>query len=39
MTTATITHTDEQIQREVLAELEWDAAVRSTEIGVAGHCP
>jgi osmotically-inducible protein OsmY len=35
MTTATITHTDEQIQREVLAELEWDAAVRSTEIGVA----
>lgn len=33
--TATITRTDEQIQREVLAELEWDATVRSTEIGVA----
>ena len=33
--TATITPTDEQIQREVLAELEWDATVRSTEIGVA----
>jgi osmotically-inducible protein OsmY len=35
MTTATIAHTDEQIQREVLAELEWDATVRSTKIGVA----
>lgn len=32
--TATIAQTDEQIQREVLAELEWDATVRSTEIGV-----
>ena len=32
--TATIAPTDEQIQREVLAELEWDATVRSTEIGV-----
>jgi osmotically-inducible protein OsmY len=35
MTTATISRTDQQIQREVLAELEWDARVRSTEIGVA----
>jgi osmotically-inducible protein OsmY len=33
--TATITQTDEQIQREVQAELEWDARIRSTEIGVA----
>jgi osmotically-inducible protein OsmY len=32
--TATITPTDEQIQREVLAELEWDATIRSTEVGV-----
>ncbi|AEA25646.1 transport-associated protein [Pseudonocardia dioxanivorans CB1190] len=34
MTTDTITQTDQQIQREVLAELEWDARVRSTDIGV-----
>jgi osmotically-inducible protein OsmY len=33
--TATITQTDEQIQRVVQAELEWDATVQSTEIGVA----
>jgi osmotically-inducible protein OsmY len=33
--TATITQTDERIQREVQAELEWDARIRSTEIGVA----
>ena len=33
--TATIIQTDEQIQREVQAELEWDARIRSTEIGVA----
>jgi osmotically-inducible protein OsmY len=33
--TATITQTDEQIQREMQAELEWDARIRSTEIGVA----
>src|SRR2546421_6465990 len=33
--TATIAPTDEQIQREVQAELEWDARIRSTEIGVA----
>ena len=34
MTTTTTTQ-DEQIQREVLAELDWDAKVRSNEIGVA----
>src|ERR1700730_7611233 len=28
-------HTDEEIQRDVLAELRWDARVRPTEIGVA----
>jgi osmotically-inducible protein OsmY len=32
--TATIKQTDEQIQHEVQAELEWDARVRSTEVGV-----
>jgi osmotically-inducible protein OsmY len=30
-----MTAQDEQIQREVLAELDWDAKVRSNEIGVA----
>jgi osmotically-inducible protein OsmY len=33
--TTTMTAQDEQIQREVLAELDWDAKVRSNEIGVA----
>jgi len=28
-------HTDEEIQRDVLEELKWDARVRPTEIGVA----
>lgn len=28
-------HTDEEIQRDVLAELQWDARVRPNEIGVA----
>jgi osmotically-inducible protein OsmY len=28
-------YTDEEIQRDVLAELQWDARVRPTEIGVA----
>jgi len=28
-------HTDEEIQKDVLAELKWDARVRPTEIGVA----
>ena len=32
---AMTTKTDEQIQRDVLAELKWDARVQSTEIGVA----
>jgi osmotically-inducible protein OsmY len=35
MTTATRTRTDEDIQRDVLAELEWDARVQPNEIGVA----
>lgn len=38
MTTATIATTkrsDEQIQRDVLAELKWDARVRPNEIGVS----
>jgi osmotically-inducible protein OsmY len=36
MATATLpeTRTDEQIQREVLAELKWDARVQPNEIGV-----
>ncbi len=33
--TASITRTDEQIQRDVLAELKWDARVQPNEIGVA----
>src|SRR5882762_8909014 len=33
--TATITRTDELIQRDVLEELKWDARVQPTEIGVA----
>jgi osmotically-inducible protein OsmY len=33
--TAAMTRHDEQIQREVLDELRWDARVQSTEIGVA----
>jgi osmotically-inducible protein OsmY len=35
MTTATMTRSDEQIQREVLEELKWDARVQSNEVGVA----
>ena len=35
MTTAEITRTDDEIQRDVLKELQWDARVRSNEIGVA----
>lgn len=35
MTTATATRTDEQVQRDVLAELKWDARVQPNEIGVA----
>jgi osmotically-inducible protein OsmY len=33
--TATVTRSDEQIQRDVLAELKWDARVQPNEIGVA----
>lgn len=35
MSTATISRTDEQLQRDVLAELQWDARVRPNEIGVS----
>jgi osmotically-inducible protein OsmY len=35
MSTATPTRTDEQIQRDVLDELKWDARVQPNEIGVA----
>ncbi len=33
--TATVTRTDEQIQKDVLTELKWDARVQPNEIGVA----
>jgi osmotically-inducible protein OsmY len=35
MTSATTTLTDEQIQRDVLAELKWDSRLQPNEIGVA----
>ncbi len=35
MATTTATRTDEQIQKDVLAELKWDARVQPNEIGVA----
>ena len=35
MATATLTRTDEQIQRDVLAELKWEPNVQPNEIGVA----
>jgi osmotically-inducible protein OsmY len=35
MTTATIAHTDQEIQTDVLAELRWDHSVQANEIGVA----
>jgi osmotically-inducible protein OsmY len=35
MTAATRTRTDEEIQRDVLEELKWDAPVQPNEIGVA----
>ena len=35
MATATTTLTDEQIQRDVLDEVKWDARVQPNEIGVA----
>lgn len=34
MTTATLTHTDQEIQSDVMAELRWDPSVPATEIGV-----
>ena len=34
MTTATLTHTDQEIQTNVMAELRWDPSVPATEIGV-----
>src|SRR6476661_8573180 len=34
-TTASRTRTDEQIQKDVLAELKWDARVQPNEVGVA----
>lgn len=35
MATATLTRTDEEIQKDVLAELKWDAQVQPNEIGVS----
>ncbi|HZZ17462.1 MAG TPA: BON domain-containing protein [Candidatus Sulfotelmatobacter sp.] len=35
MATATVTHTDQEIQKDVLAELKWDAQVQPNEIGVS----
>ena len=34
MTTATLTHTDQEIQADVMAEFRWDPSVPATEIGV-----
>lgn len=34
MTSATTTRTDEEIQRDVLAELKWDARLHPNEVGV-----
>lgn len=35
MATATLTRTDQEVQRDVLAELKWDAQVQPNEIGVS----
>jgi osmotically-inducible protein OsmY len=35
MTTATITHTDQEVQTDVLAELRWDLSAAAKDIGVA----
>lgn len=35
MATATLIHTDEEIQKDVLAELKWDAQVQPNEVGVS----
>lgn len=37
MTTFTSTRTDEEIQRDVLAEFKWDSRILPNEIGVAVH--
>jgi osmotically-inducible protein OsmY len=34
MTTSVATHTDQEIQREVMEELKWDARIQPNEIGV-----
>ena len=34
MATGTMTHTDEQLQLDVLEELKWDARVHPNEVGV-----
>jgi hypothetical protein len=34
MVTVTLTRTDEHIQKDALAEMEWDARVQPNEIGV-----
>jgi osmotically-inducible protein OsmY len=33
--TATVTHTDQEIQKDVFAELKWDAQVQPNEIGIS----
>jgi len=35
MTTATVIHTDQEIQKDVIAELRWEQGVDASEIGVA----
>src|ERR1700730_3583855 len=35
MATATLVKTDEEIQKDVLAELKWDARIRPNEVGVS----
>ena len=35
MATATLTRTDQEIQKDVLAELNWDAQVQPNEVGVS----
>ena len=35
MATATLTHTDEEVRDDVVAELKWDPQVQASEIGVA----
>ncbi len=35
MSTATLIRTDQEIQKDVMAELRWDAQIQPNEIGVA----